>query len=206
MAIIKQPFPKVVQKGKQLNKEGEEIIVKLITSPNYNFQLISKMNVHLISSIEPKNRSKKKQIENDLQSVDPISKITKWNLKFLNGTRKSFVQLKFSLPISIFDNNLNNNLNNNFNNLNNNLNNNNEFNEFNNKNKNIKNKNNNLNINNNNNNNNNKIITVESPQTNVFIINTSDCQWEDSMGLLLRSQIFIEPVCFFISFFNFNYY
>lgn len=130
LAIVEQPFPMVITKGKQL--DDDPITVQLLSGAAVEFTSFSKMkvamilenhqakvNVHIFRPVlrffffslslsaanifilirrQPTNQ---KTVENDTMPLDPYRRHCKWHLKFVNGTRKNAVTLKFGIQVQV---------------------------------------------------------------------------------------------------------
>ena len=99
LVITKQPFPMVITKGKQLDDDA--IVVQLLSGTSTEFTQFSKMKVVMVWENNQSKSGSQKSIENDSQAIDTIRRTAKWHLKFLNGTRKNSVTLRFGMQIQV---------------------------------------------------------------------------------------------------------
>lgn len=105
LVIIEQPFPMVITKGKPL--EDDPVVVQLLSGSRVEFQSIGKVKASMVVENQPttKNAAGTKTIETDFSyqvvSMDEAQRIAKYHLKFLNGTRKNPVTLKFSMQVQV---------------------------------------------------------------------------------------------------------
>jgi len=89
----------VVTKGKLL--EDDPVVVQLLSGANVEFQSFSQMKVAMVWENHQSKSNSQKTIEEDTQSVDAFNRVAKWYLKFLNGTRKNSVTLKFAMQVQV---------------------------------------------------------------------------------------------------------
>jgi len=148
LVIIQQPFPCVITKGRPIE---EPVSVQLMTGANVDIEGISPLHVVVnMDSTQPKG-TPSKNIENEQESMDDNTKIAKFNIKFLNGTRKNLATLKFDMQVKLRGG---------------------------------------------------SVIPVESNPSHPFVVITNECQFEESDGLLLRTESFHSvSVLFYILFF-----
>jgi hypothetical protein len=99
LVIVEDPFPLVITKGKQL--DDDPVVVQLLSGSNVEFQSFSKVKVALVCENQQGKANNQKAIENDTQTMDVFRRIVKWHLKFLNGTRKNPVNLRFGMQIQL---------------------------------------------------------------------------------------------------------
>eukprot|EP01130_Rhizamoeba_saxonica_P015615 TRINITY_DN7053_c0_g1_i1.p1 TRINITY_DN7053_c0_g1~~TRINITY_DN7053_c0_g1_i1.p1 ORF type:complete len:616 (+),score=85.33 TRINITY_DN7053_c0_g1_i1:226-1848(+) len=102
LVIIREPFPEVISKGQELGPEV--LVVKLLFASVIN--LVSQycpVNVELVRST---TRNDKKKYIDPLQiALDISTNEAKFPLKFLEGTRRVKVNLRFSMKIPLVDSN-----------------------------------------------------------------------------------------------------
>jgi hypothetical protein len=96
--ITKQPFPEIVAKGKQLGEDT--LVIRLLTGSNTNFTSFGPIRATLITEMSAK-AGKEKLLEHDVQQLDPQHRATSFPLKFLQGSRKSRVTLRFSMQVGV---------------------------------------------------------------------------------------------------------
>lgn len=89
----------VITKGKQL--DDDPVVVQLLSGANVEFQSFSQMKVVMIWDNHQSKGSTQKNIESDTQTVDAFNRVAKWHLKFLNGTRKNAVTLRFGMQVHV---------------------------------------------------------------------------------------------------------
>lgn len=105
LVIIEQPFPMVITKGKPL--EDDPVVVQLLSGSRVEFQSIGKVKATMVVENQPttKAAAATKTIETEFSyhvvSMDEAQRIAKYHLKFLNGTRKNPVTLKFSMQVQV---------------------------------------------------------------------------------------------------------
>jgi hypothetical protein len=99
LVIAEQPFPMVVTKLKQL--DDDPVVVQLLSGANVELQSFSKMKVVMIWENHQAKTNTQKMIECDTQPIDAFRRQVKWNLKFLNGTRKNSVTLRFGIQVQV---------------------------------------------------------------------------------------------------------
>ncbi|PRP75084.1 hypothetical protein PROFUN_03920 [Planoprotostelium fungivorum] len=98
LVIIQQPFPAVLTKGRPTE---EPVAVQLMTGAHVDIETISQLHVVVnMDSTQPKG-TPSKNIENEQEDMDPNTKIAKFNIKFLNGTRKNLATLKFDMQVKL---------------------------------------------------------------------------------------------------------
>jgi len=96
---VEDPFPLVITKGKQL--DDDPIVVQLLSGANVEFQSFSKVKVAIVCDNQQGKANNQKTIENDTQTMDVFRRVVKWHLKFLNGTRKNAVNLRFGMQVQV---------------------------------------------------------------------------------------------------------
>jgi len=100
LVIVEQPFPMVVTKGKQLDEDG--VVVMLLGGANVDFTHFSKVKVAMVQETpQAKASATGKAIENDSQPIDAYRRLSRWHLKFLNGTRKNAVGVRFGIQVNV---------------------------------------------------------------------------------------------------------
>lgn len=99
LVISQEPFPMVVTKGKQLDEDA--VVVQLLSGANVEFQSFSPMKVVMLWDNHQSKSTSQKTIEEDTQAIDAYNRVAKWHLKFLNGTRKNSVTLRFVMQVQV---------------------------------------------------------------------------------------------------------
>jgi len=99
LVIAQEPFPMVITKGKQLDEDP--VVVQLLCGANVEFQSFSQMKVAMVWENHQSKANNQKNIDCDTQTVDAFNRVAKWHLKFLNGTRKSSVTLRFGMQVQV---------------------------------------------------------------------------------------------------------
>eukprot|EP01103_Thecamoeba_quadrilineata_P018768 TRINITY_DN7347_c0_g1_i1.p1 TRINITY_DN7347_c0_g1~~TRINITY_DN7347_c0_g1_i1.p1 ORF type:complete len:613 (-),score=131.47 TRINITY_DN7347_c0_g1_i1:1110-2948(-) len=99
LVVVEDPFPIVISKGKQL--DDDPVVVQLLSASNVEIQSYSKVHVAMIFENQPMKTPSQKSIETDTQSLDSHRRIVKWHLRFLHGTRKIPVTLRFGLQMQV---------------------------------------------------------------------------------------------------------
>ncbi|GAM21902.1 hypothetical protein SAMD00019534_050770 [Acytostelium subglobosum LB1] len=103
LVVKTQPFPVVITKGKQLSEN--QLVVQILTGARLNFNLHGPVKATLICDSSPSSKSNPtQQLEMDSQPIYPANLTAHFPLKFLAGTRKSSVNLKFGVNIRDMDN------------------------------------------------------------------------------------------------------
>eukprot|EP01116_Phalansterium_solitarium_P010396 TRINITY_DN2512_c0_g2_i4.p1 TRINITY_DN2512_c0_g2~~TRINITY_DN2512_c0_g2_i4.p1 ORF type:complete len:462 (+),score=155.43 TRINITY_DN2512_c0_g2_i4:176-1561(+) len=96
LVILKQPFPLVISKNKQLADEALQ--VQLLTASNVNLASISHVSAMVLcDAAQAKTGGKMVDLHN--QALDPSTRIAKFPLKFLSGTKKASVCIKFGMQV-----------------------------------------------------------------------------------------------------------
>lgn len=101
LVVIKQPFPLVITKGKQLTEE--QLQVQLLKSSCLPIKSISPIQCAIVSDMNTKSTTGK-MLEYDIQNIDPSTLIAKFPIKFNQGTKKAPANLKFALSIQLAGN------------------------------------------------------------------------------------------------------
>eukprot|EP01113_Clastostelium_recurvatum_P007040 TRINITY_DN13246_c0_g1_i2.p1 TRINITY_DN13246_c0_g1~~TRINITY_DN13246_c0_g1_i2.p1 ORF type:complete len:633 (-),score=120.05 TRINITY_DN13246_c0_g1_i2:15-1913(-) len=110
LMVTKQPFPMVISKGKQLQED--QLVVQMICGAATLVEVLSPVRAELESAGKPISKgtsaisngpsgSTKKHIERESQALDQTRGIARFPIKFLTGTRKSCVAMKFVLNAKI---------------------------------------------------------------------------------------------------------
>lgn len=99
LVVSQEPFPMVITKGKQLDEDP--VVVQLLCGANVEFQSFSQMKVAMVWENHQSKANNQKNIDCDTQTVDAFNRIAKWHLKFLNGTRKNSVTLRFGMQVQV---------------------------------------------------------------------------------------------------------
>ena len=89
----------VITKGKQL--DDDPVVVQLLCGANVEFQSFSQMKVAMVWENHQSKANNQKNIDCDTQTVDAFNRVAKWHLKFLNGTRKNSVTLRFGMQVQV---------------------------------------------------------------------------------------------------------
>jgi len=99
LVVSQEPFPMVITKGKQL--DDDPVVVQLLCGANVEFQSFSQMKVAMVWENHQSKANNQKNIDCDTQTVDAFNRVAKWHLKFLNGTRKNSVTLRFGMQVQV---------------------------------------------------------------------------------------------------------
>lgn len=99
LVIVEQPLPMVITKNKQL--EDDPVVIQLLTGSNVDIQSFSKVKVAMICENQQAKPNTAKAIENDTQTMDAFRHIAKFYLKFLSGSRKNPVRLRFGIQLQV---------------------------------------------------------------------------------------------------------
>jgi hypothetical protein len=100
LVLTDQPTPQVLFKGKTLE---DTYVLGLLTGSNVTVQNVSKVKAVLVA--EEKNWKSKKPIENDIQSMDAVKRVSLFNnIKVNVSTRMSMVYLKFAVQVTLGQN------------------------------------------------------------------------------------------------------
>eukprot|EP00005_Dracoamoeba_jomungandri_P008050 CAMPEP_0174269982 /NCGR_PEP_ID=MMETSP0439-20130205/42865_1 /TAXON_ID=0 /ORGANISM="Stereomyxa ramosa, Strain Chinc5" /LENGTH=631 /DNA_ID=CAMNT_0015359029 /DNA_START=52 /DNA_END=1947 /DNA_ORIENTATION=- len=99
LVIVEQPFPMVVSKDKQLDEDP--IVVQLMTGASVDVQSFSPVRVVMMCDNHQVQSNSNKAIQHDTQNMDNYTHSAKFFLKFMTGTRKNPVRLKFGVQIQL---------------------------------------------------------------------------------------------------------
>lgn len=99
LVILKQPFPLVISKNKQLPED--QLQVQLITSSNVSIVSVSQVKASILSEVTQGKGSTAKPIDAHIQNLNPSTRIAKFPLKFNAGTKKASATLKFSMQLTL---------------------------------------------------------------------------------------------------------
>ncbi|KYQ91411.1 transcriptional repressor [Tieghemostelium lacteum] len=101
LVVIEQPFPMVITKCKPL--EDDPVVVQLLSGTRTELQMMSKVRATMVVENQQgsKTSSSPKTIETEMVSMDETQRLAKYHLKFLNGTRKNPVTLKFGMQVQV---------------------------------------------------------------------------------------------------------
>jgi len=101
LVVIEQPFPMVITKCKPL--EDDPVVVQLLSGTRTELQMIGKVRATMIVENQQgsKSANSPKTIETEVVSMDETNRLAKYHLKFLNGTRKNPVTLKFGMQVQV---------------------------------------------------------------------------------------------------------
>eukprot|EP01112_Ceratiomyxa_fruticulosa_P020394 TRINITY_DN6922_c0_g1_i1.p1 TRINITY_DN6922_c0_g1~~TRINITY_DN6922_c0_g1_i1.p1 ORF type:complete len:681 (+),score=166.17 TRINITY_DN6922_c0_g1_i1:74-2116(+) len=110
LVITKQPFPMVISKFKQLQEE--QLIVQMLTGAATTVETMGNVRVEIeslgkavtkqgVGSSSNTSAPIKKQIDYDQQPLDQTRGIARFPIKFMTGTRKSCVSLRFAVNVKI---------------------------------------------------------------------------------------------------------
>lgn len=97
--VLKQPFPLVITKNKQIPED--HLQVQLLTSANLHIQSITQAKANLLCDAAQGKGAPQKMIDFDVQSIEPSSRIAKFPIKFLAGTKKAPAQFKFAMQLQV---------------------------------------------------------------------------------------------------------
>eukprot|EP01113_Clastostelium_recurvatum_P039101 TRINITY_DN5930_c0_g1_i3.p1 TRINITY_DN5930_c0_g1~~TRINITY_DN5930_c0_g1_i3.p1 ORF type:complete len:634 (-),score=194.11 TRINITY_DN5930_c0_g1_i3:203-2104(-) len=101
LVIKKQPFPIVISKLKQLN--DDQLTVYMLTGAYPNFQIMSSVKATLICDTHNPSSSKSggpaNPLDCDSQAISLQNKVATFPLKFMQGTRKASVNIKFGVSV-----------------------------------------------------------------------------------------------------------
>lgn len=93
LVIVKQPFPFILNKNKQIGEN--DLQVQLLTGSNVQIQAVTPVRCALISDTTKQGAKETKPLDYDIQSLFPQTRIAKFPLKFLSGTKRSSANVKF---------------------------------------------------------------------------------------------------------------
>jgi len=97
LVLTDQPTPQVLFKGKTLE---DSYVLVLLSGSNVSIQNISKVKAILVA--DEKSWKTKKPIENEIQSMDPMKRVSLFhNIKLNVSTRMSMVYLKFGVQVQL---------------------------------------------------------------------------------------------------------
>lgn len=99
LVIVKQPFPFILNKNKQISEN--DLQVQLLTGSNVQIQAVTKVRCVLISDATKQGGREGKPLEGDVRDLDPQTRIAKFPLKFLSGTKRASANVKFGMQIQL---------------------------------------------------------------------------------------------------------
>jgi len=103
LLITEQPFALVITKGKQL--DDDPLVVQLLSGTNLDLHSFSKVTATVVwENHQSKGQSttaQQKTLDTDTQVMDGYRRLSRWNLKFSNGTRKNSISLRFAIQLQI---------------------------------------------------------------------------------------------------------
>ncbi|KYQ99913.1 signal transducer and activator of transcription (STAT) family protein [Tieghemostelium lacteum] len=103
LVLKSQPFPVVISKGKQLGEN--QLVVLILTGARSNFHINGPVKATLVCDSHPTNKNNPSTpLEMDSQPIYPATLTAHFPLKFMAGTRKCSVNLKFGVNIRDMDN------------------------------------------------------------------------------------------------------
>jgi len=103
LVLKSQPFPVVISKGKQLGEN--QLVVLILTGARSNFHINGPVKATMICDSQPTTKNNPTTpLEMDSQPIYPATLTAHFPLKFLAGTRKCSVNLKFGVNIRDMDN------------------------------------------------------------------------------------------------------
>ena len=94
---MKQPFPTVITKGKQCT--DDQLQVLLLTASNVVVQSLSPVKAAMLMDATFPKGTNQKMIDCDIANLDVNTRISKFPLKFLSGTKKAPAQIRFGMQI-----------------------------------------------------------------------------------------------------------
>lgn len=94
LLIVKDPFPMIITKGKQL--DDEQLMVKLLTGTMPNYEGVSTVKASLALDQHQRPTG---TIDNNTCNLDSVKLTASFALKFSSGTRKSPVSIRFAMQI-----------------------------------------------------------------------------------------------------------
>lgn len=94
LLIIKDPFPMIITKGKQL--DDDQLTVKLLTGTMPNYEGVSTVKASLALDQHQRPTG---TIDNNTCNLDSVKLTASFALKFSSGTRKSPVSIRFAMQI-----------------------------------------------------------------------------------------------------------
>ena len=101
LVVLKQPFPEVVTKNKQLGNDS--LVVKLLAGANTQFVSMSAIQCILVSeqSVPSKTSGDAPPIQNAVHALDPQTWTAAFPVKFTQGSRRCRVTLRFSVDVTM---------------------------------------------------------------------------------------------------------
>eukprot|EP01087_Luapelamoeba_hula_P016737 TRINITY_DN516_c6_g1_i1.p1 TRINITY_DN516_c6_g1~~TRINITY_DN516_c6_g1_i1.p1 ORF type:complete len:751 (+),score=126.06 TRINITY_DN516_c6_g1_i1:143-2395(+) len=99
LSIVKQPFPLIISKNKQIS--DDELEVRLLTGAVTEIKSCALAKAILIIDNHQTKGIAEKSLGDDEQPLDLSKQTAKFPLKFLQGTRKNSVTLKFSMQLKV---------------------------------------------------------------------------------------------------------
>lgn len=101
IVVIKQPFPEVVTKNKQLGNDA--LVVKLLSGSNTQFISVSPIQCILVSeqAVQTKATSDGPPLQNAVHALDLQTWTAAFPVKFTQGSRRCRVTLRFSVDVTM---------------------------------------------------------------------------------------------------------
>ena len=101
LVVIKQPFPEVITKNKQLGTDS--LVVKLLAGASTQFVTISPIQCILISeqAIPTKSAGDAPPLQNAVHPLDMPTWTASFPVKFTQGSRRCRVTLRFSVDVTM---------------------------------------------------------------------------------------------------------
>jgi hypothetical protein len=99
LVVLKQPFPTVISKNKQI--PDDQLQVQLLTSSNLRVQSISQVKAVLLCDTSHGKGATSKLLEHDMQNLDTGSRVSKFPVKFLAGTKKAPATMRFGMQLQL---------------------------------------------------------------------------------------------------------
>eukprot|EP01119_Soliformovum_irregulare_P011455 TRINITY_DN286_c0_g1_i2.p1 TRINITY_DN286_c0_g1~~TRINITY_DN286_c0_g1_i2.p1 ORF type:complete len:465 (+),score=127.76 TRINITY_DN286_c0_g1_i2:159-1553(+) len=99
LVILKHPFPLVINKSKEVSED--QLQVQLLTSTSLPIQSITQVKATMLCDASYGKAQPQKMIDHDLQSLDTNTRISKFPVKFLSGTKKAPAYLKFGMQLQL---------------------------------------------------------------------------------------------------------
>ncbi len=97
LVIIKQPFPLVISKAKQLGED--QFQVQLLTSSGVSVQQVSQVKASMLTDVAS-SKGATKMLESDTSVLD-ANRTAKFPLKFMSGTKKAPAQVRFGMQLQL---------------------------------------------------------------------------------------------------------
>eukprot|EP01114_Cavostelium_apophysatum_P019436 TRINITY_DN626_c0_g1_i3.p1 TRINITY_DN626_c0_g1~~TRINITY_DN626_c0_g1_i3.p1 ORF type:complete len:637 (+),score=184.93 TRINITY_DN626_c0_g1_i3:219-2129(+) len=99
LVILKQPFPQVITKNKQIPEDSLQ--VQLLTASSIHIQSITQVKAAMLCDIAHGKGGTSKALDMDSQNLEQNTRVAKFPLKFVAGTKKAPGTIKFGMQVVV---------------------------------------------------------------------------------------------------------